>query len=240
MSRALTAEQLCAAMGATPERAARWLAPIAHACAVFAINTPARQAAFLAQLGHESGRGRYTREIWGPTPAQQRYEGRKDLGNVQTGDGRRYLGRGLIQTTGRANYAATRDGLRRRMAGVPDFEASPESLELPQWAALSAAWYWDSRALNALADQETDAAFLSITKKINGGTNGLADRRALWDAARRSLSDIAPQVPALPEPAQPVPDAPPPPVAAPSPVPAQAGPLHWLGLLIQFLTRRKN
>ncbi len=69
------------------------------------INTPARAAAFLAQVGHESGQLRYLREIWGPTPAQVRYEGRADLGNAQPGDGKRFMGRGLIQITGRKNYA---------------------------------------------------------------------------------------------------------------------------------------
>ncbi len=185
----LTAAALAAATGATPARAARWHAPIAHACTFFEITMPVRLAAFLAQIGHESGRLVYTRELWGPTPAQQRYEGRRDLGNVRAGDGRRYCGRGLIQTTGRANYAATRDGLRARLGfdAVPDFEAHPELLEDAQWAALSAAWYWDSRALSELADLDSDSAFVAITRRINGGTNGLADRRALWAAGRAAL-----------------------------------------------------
>ena len=227
----MTTAQLCAATGATPERAQRWLPHIVNACDLFDINTPARLAAFLAQIGHESGRLRYSREIWGPTPAQARYEGRKDLGNVRAGDGKRYMGRGLIQTTGRANYAATTQGLRAIAPGVPDFEAAPELLELPKWAALSAAWYWHSRRLNALADLDTDAAFLAITKKINGGTNGLADRRTLWDAARRAFAIV-------PAPA-PIPDAP----AAPLPPPEAPQPqgfLHWLRLLIEFLTRKRN
>lgn len=180
---------IAAATGATHARAAQWRAPLVNACAMYDIDTSARLAAFMAQIGHESGRLLYVREIWGPTPAQQRYEGRRDLGNVRAGDGRRYCGRGLIQTTGRANYAATRDGLRALPGGesVPDFEAQPELLEQPHWAALSAAWYWDSRALNELADLDSDDAFLSITRRINGGTNGLADRRALWVAARAAL-----------------------------------------------------
>ena len=65
-----------------------------------------RVAAFIAQIGHESGQLVYAREIWGPTPAQAKYEGRKDLGNTVPGDGFKYRGRGLIQITGRANYAA--------------------------------------------------------------------------------------------------------------------------------------
>ena len=230
----MTTAQLCAATGSTPERAQRWLPHIINACDRFDINTPARLAAFLAQIGHESGRLRYSREIWGPTAAQSRYEGRKDLGNVRAGDGKRYMGRGLIQTTGRANYAATTLGLRAIVSGVPDFEAAPELLELPEWAALSAAWYWHSRRLNALADLDTDADFLTITKKINGGTNGLADRRTLWDAARRAFAIV-------PAPA-PIPDAPashpaPTPPAIPTP---STGLVHWLRVLIEFLTRKRN
>lgn len=187
----LTASILRAATGCTPERAAAWLAPLAYACALYSIDTPDRLAAFLAQVGHESGRLRYVREIWGPTPAQSRYEGRADLGNTQPGDGKRYMGRGLIQTTGRANYRATRDGLRAFVPGVPDFEAHPDLLEQPRWAALSAAWYWHSRRLNALADGADDAAFVAITRRINGGVNGLADRRDLWAAARGVLEGVA-------------------------------------------------
>lgn len=186
----LTAPLLRAATGSTADRAAEWLAPLAYACSLYSIDTPRRMAAFLAQIGHESGRLRYVRELWGPTPAQRRYEGRADLGNTQPGDGKRYMGRGLIQTTGRANYRATRDGLRALVASVPDFEARPEALEQPRWAALSAAWYWHSRGLNALADVGDDAAFVAITRRINGGTNGLADRRALWAAAREAMEEM--------------------------------------------------
>ncbi len=180
----LTAQQLRAATGCTTARADEWLPHITRACETFAINTPARLAAFLAQIGHESGRLAYVREIWGPTPAQLRYEGRADLGNTQPGDGKRYMGRGLIQTTGRANYCATRDGLAAWMPDVPDLEAVPALLERPDLAAMSAAWYWHSRKLNALADA---GDFLTITKRINGGTNGLADRLALHEAAKAVL-----------------------------------------------------
>lgn len=180
----LTAEQLRAATGCTAARADHWLPHITKACATFAINTPARLAAFLAQIGHESGRLVYVREIWGPTPAQQRYEGRADLGNTQPGDGKRYMGRGLIQTTGRANYSATRDGLAAYLPNVPDFEAVPALLERPDLAAMSAAWFWHSRELNTFADL---GDFIRITKRINGGTNGLADRLALYEAAKAVL-----------------------------------------------------
>ena len=142
------------------------------------INTPARAAAFLAQVGHESGQLRYLREIWGPTPAQTRYEGRADLGNTQPGDGKRFMGRGLIQITGRANYAACGTAL-----GV-DLVGQPELLERPEYAAGSAAWFWLKNNLNRFADR---GDFVGLTRAINGGTNGIGDRRALWERAKSAL-----------------------------------------------------
>ncbi|UFQ02273.1 glycoside hydrolase family 19 protein [Pseudomonas fitomaticsae] len=138
-----------------------------------------RVAAFIAQTGHESGQLRYVREIWGPTPAQSRYEGRADLGNTVPGDGRKYCGRGLIQITGRANYAACGEAL-----GL-DLINQPEQLELPQYAAMSAAWFWKQKGLNELADRDQ---FNTITRRINGGLNGLEDRLALWEKARAVLA----------------------------------------------------
>lgn len=182
------------AVGATEAKAAEILDAVSLSCALYDITTPARIAAFLAQVGHESGGFRYTSEIWGPTPAQQRYEGRKDLGNTQPGDGSRYRGHGFIQTTGRANHVAVRDRLRQRLSvEVPDFEEHPEALaELP-WACLSAADYWDMRKLNALADA---GDFEAITRKVNGGLNGHADRVARWERVKSvlSVSDPAPVI----------------------------------------------
>lgn len=108
----MTLDLLRAAVGCSAALAERYAAPLADACRVFGIDTPQRQAAFLAQIAHESGSFRYVREIWGPTAAQQRYEGRADLGNTEPGDGKRYLGRGLIQLTGRANARQARDALQ--------------------------------------------------------------------------------------------------------------------------------
>lgn len=172
------------AVGCTPERAALYADPLSVACAFYGIDTPVRLAAFLAQIGHESGALRYTTELWGPTPAQARYEGRADLGNTQPGDGERFKGRGLIQTTGRFNHARVRDRLRERFPDVPDFEAEPERLAEPQWAALSATDYWDWKGLNALADA---GSFELITRRINGGLNGYADRLARWKRAQEAL-----------------------------------------------------
>lgn len=177
----MTPDQLQRATGCTGAIAAALADPLSAAMAFYSIDTPKRIAAFLAQVGHESGSFRFSRELWGPTPAQQRYEGREDLGNVQPGDGKRYMGRGYIQTTGRYNYAKTRDRLRERFDGVPDFEEQPEALEEPTWACLSACDYWDSRKLNALADADQ---FEQITRKVNGGLNGYDDRLKRWDRAK--------------------------------------------------------
>ena len=138
-----------------------------------------RVAAFIAQVGHESGQLRYVREIWGPTAQQTGYEGRADLGNAVKGDGSKYRGRGLIQITGRANYAACGEAL-----GL-DLINNPELLEQPQHAAMSAAWFWSTKGLNTLADQ---GEFVKITRRINGGLTGQDDRQALYDKALKVLA----------------------------------------------------
>ena len=183
---AIGATALAAACDCSIMRASNWLGPLDAAMVAFKIDTAERAAAFLAQIAHESGRLQYVRELWGPTQAQSRYEGRRDLGNTHPGDGYRYRGRGLIQTTGRTNYGRTRDGLR--LAGVPDvpdFVEQPEALEVPKWAAMSAGWYWKSHGCNELADVEN---FDGITRAINGGLNGQPDRLALWERAKRALN----------------------------------------------------
>lgn len=162
-----------------------WVDQINEACTFAEINTPQRIAAFLAQIGHESGNLKYTREIWGPTKQQLRYERgtslAKTLGNTEPGDGKRYMGRGLLQTTGRANYRMTRDRLRRYLGdSVPDFEAQPQLLQEKRWAAITAALYWRERKLNRFADSGN---FYELTRRINGGDNGLAHRQALYTAA---------------------------------------------------------
>ena len=178
IGRPVTAAQLRQILPNAGNRADTFVGPLNAAMQKYQINTPARQAAFLAQIGHESGQLRYVREIWGPTPAQKRYEGRKDLGNTQPGDGKRFMGRGLIQLTGRANYTKY-----AKLLNLPLVE-NPELLEEPINAALSAAAYWDQNNLNALADA---GRFNDITQRINGGQNGAADRRALWGRAKKVL-----------------------------------------------------
>jgi putative chitinase len=200
----ITPDLLRAAVGCTAERAVTFAGPLSEACALFEINTPARLAAFLTNVGHESGSFRWLAEIWGPTDAQKRYEGRKDLGNTQPGDGERFKGHGLIQTTGRANHRELRPALL--LAGytdVPDFEADPEMLQLPRWAAASAGYFWHSRGLNELADA---GDFTRIVRRINGGTNGMADREQRLARARAALATFT---------GGPVPQQPP--AAAPAP-----------------------
>lgn len=182
----ITLEQLRRGLGITRERADYWDDWLNEAMNLFGINTPKRIAAFLAQVGHESARLRYTSELWGPTKAQRRYEGRKDLGNVYPGDGSRFRGHGLIQTTGRHNHRRVTQRLRARFPklDIPDFEAEPQKLTLPRWAALSAADFWDMIGGNALADA---GQFKTLTKRINGGFNGLQDRLNLWASMKKVL-----------------------------------------------------
>lgn len=140
----------------------------------FDINTPDREAMFLAQVAHESGGFHYVKEL----ASGQAYEGRRDLGNTEDGDGVRYKGRGLIQITGKSNYRDCGESM-----GVPLLD-SPEILEQPEYAARSAAWFWGVHGLNDLADR---GDFLRITKRINGGTNGYPERQAYLARAQQVI-----------------------------------------------------
>jgi len=175
----MTPQDLANATGARIDRATTFLPYLEAAMAEFDISTRERQAAFLAQIGHESGGLHWLVELWGPTAAQARYEGRKDLGNTQPGDGYRYRGRGLIQITGRANYEECGAAL-----GV-DLVNEPEKLGEPELASRSAAWFWESRGLNELADA---GDFEKVTRRINGGLNGYADRVARLEMAMSALA----------------------------------------------------
>ena len=151
---------------ARAEHAARYFEPLVQCMATNQIDTPLRQAHFLAQLGHESGSFRFPEEI----ADGRQYEGRVDLGNTQPGDGPRFKGRGLIQITGRVNYAAFGKARTR------DFVTgdNPKLLATdPMLAADCSGWYWTSRGLNAMADRDD---VRQITLRINGGFNGLDDR----------------------------------------------------------------
>jgi putative chitinase len=188
----ITASLLAQAYQIPTARAARWAPYLQLAARVAQVDQDAhRLACFLAQVGHESGRLLYTRELWGPTPQQLKYEpGTKlarGLGNTRAGDGPRYRGRGLIQVTGRLNYLATTEHLRQLFGavGVPDFVAAPQMLEAPQWAATSAAAFWLRRGLNKWADARD---FVTLTRRVNGGLNGLASRQALYSSALGALT----------------------------------------------------
>lgn len=174
----MNAVQLAICTGANTARATQWLTPINDAMDKWDINTPVRQAAFLAQIGHESMNLVYSKEIWGPTSAQLRYEGRADLGNTQPGDGSKYRGRGFIQVTGRDNYTQAAKAL-----GL-DLVDHPELLEEPELAASASAWWWAVHGCNELADAGN---FLALTQRINGGQNGYADRCERWAKAKEIL-----------------------------------------------------
>jgi putative chitinase len=175
----ITTQQLLQILPNAGQRAGVFAPVLNTAMQRFQIVGVKRVAAFIAQIGHESGQLVYVREIWGPTPAQTKYEGRADLGNTVPGDGLKYRGRGLIQITGRANYAACGEAL-----GL-DLINHPELLEQPQYACLSAAWFWATKGLNTLADADK---FETITRRINGGLNGQTDRLKLWGKAKAVLA----------------------------------------------------
>lgn len=170
----MTPTELLAMIPASTASASAFAAPLTAAMAEFGIDTHRRQAAFLAQVCHESGSLRYLREI----ASGKAYEGRADLGNVQPGDGPRFKGRGLLQVTGRANY------LQCGAALGLDLLAAPEQLEKPGPACRSAGWYWRVRDLNRYADADQ---FGALTKAINGGFNGIDDRIQHWLRIRRCV-----------------------------------------------------
>lgn len=145
----------------------------------FYIDTPLRQSHFLGQVLHESGQFKYKEEIWGPTKWQKRYEGRKDLGNVMEGDGYNYRGRGFIQLTGRTNYTEASVYFNE------DFITNPEFVSEYPYNALIAGWFWKKRNLNKYADADD---IILVTKRINGGINGLDDRMKWTEKAKKVLT----------------------------------------------------
>ena len=181
----ITIDQLRAIMPNAGERARIYYTPLVEAMAEFGIDKRLRVAAFMAQIAHESGELRYSREIWGPTEAQLRYSGRDDLGNTnqiarsiaeQNGDntGHFYRGRGLIQITGYYNYVDETEAL-----GV-DLVTNPKLAEIPDFSARIAAWFWKTHGCNGLADEKK---FKTITRRINGGLNGYEDRLKYYNKA---------------------------------------------------------
>lgn len=190
----ITEALLVTSQTCTPAMAEKWCIPLRYTCSNFDINTPERVAGFLSQTGHESGGFRFTTEnlnyraealtrVW-PSRfplgvaesyamqpekiANRAYADRMGNGNEASGDGWKYRGRGLIQLTGADNYAA--------FSLDADNEAlsDPDSVAEPELAALSAGWFWSKNGLNALADAKD---IVGMTRRINGGTNGLDDRQ---------------------------------------------------------------
>jgi putative chitinase len=195
----ISLQQVLKATVCSKSNAEKFLQPIVETCEKYEINTPARRLCFLAQVGHESGGLFYTEEL----ASGKAYEGRKDLGNTQPGDGVRYKGRGIIQITGRANYASLSQDL-----GV-DFINNPTLLggknvkfcteDQLRYAAMSAGWYWNRTKLNAYADKINIAkpiesepnlqAFKDLTRRINGGYNGLQDRVVRFRSGQKCFQE---------------------------------------------------
>ena len=147
---------------------------LAAALAKFDLTTSHRQAHFLAQWAEETaGFAKLCEEASG-----EAYEGRRDLGNTQPGDGARFKGRGLCMLTGRANYASMSKNL------AVDFVTHPEIVATFPHALNVAGVYWRDRSLNLFADRDD---LLTITRRINGGLNGLAARRQYLARAKAAL-----------------------------------------------------
>ena len=178
----ITAQQLKAICPtATMSNINRALKPLNDTLVKFNINTPLRIAHFIAQVAHESGAFQYLKEIAsGAAYDTGRLAAR--LGNTPEadGDGQKYKGRGYIQLTGTSNYRLFDEFTGRKH----DLMNHPERVEQPDLAMLAAGWYWSRNDLNRLADRDD---LLSITKRINGGTNGLEDRRNYLKNAKKVL-----------------------------------------------------
>lgn len=167
-----TLTALFSKMGCPPVRAAEFgMAANVHFRTYLILGSGLRLAHFMAQLAHESDGFKAMQEY----ASGSAYEGRADLGNTQPGDGVRYKGHGPIQITGRANHRSY-----GQMLGI-DFENHPELLTFPSIGLIAACAFWTTHRLNELADADN---ILAITKKINGGTNGLGDRQNRFTLAK--------------------------------------------------------
>lgn len=191
-------------------RAEKWAAPLEEGAQLANVETDLELIHFMAQIGHETGQLYYVREVWGPTSSQVRYERVMDapwpaspsqarapayaanrlaymLGNVRPGDGKRYMGRGLLQTTGRHNHLVLTDRLQDLIGQTaPNFIDAPGLLEMPIWAALSAGQYWLDRKLKRFAEEDD---IRGLTRAINGGLNGLAHRLMLTNAGKQAVQE---------------------------------------------------
>jgi predicted chitinase len=170
-------------------------APLSKHMTAYGIDTPLRAAHFLAQACHESAHFRVLHEY----ASGSAYEGRKDLGNVYAGDGKRYKGRGIFQLTGRANYRAYGKLLSLDLENNPELAANPEN------SVRIACEYWKQKGLNGWADRDD---VNEITRRINGGYNGLQDRKNCLAKAKANLSGTMTPPKAPPAPVETIPDAP--------------------------------
>lgn len=180
----ITLPQLLQVMPGARLRAGVFIDALNTTLSRYEINSSKRSAAFLAQIGHESGELCYVREL-----GSDQYLSKYDTGTLAArlgnspeadGDGQKYRGRGLIQITGRRNYLACSQAL----FGDDRLLQQPQLLEQPQWACESAGWFWQTNGLNELADNDQ---FTNITRRINGGLNGLDDRLQRWARAKAVL-----------------------------------------------------
>ena len=181
----ITEQQLLRILPNAGRQAGVFVPVLNAAMGKYGIVTRLRTAAFIAQVGHESGQFRYVRELGGDQYLSKYDTGTlaKRLGNTPEadGDGQKYRGRGLIQITGHDNYLAC----SKALFGDDRLLRTPELLEQAEWAAKSAAWFWSTKGLNTLADQ---GDFVKITRRINGGLTGQDDRQALYDKALKVLA----------------------------------------------------
>lgn len=189
----MDAATLASAMGCSRAVADRYVAAFNAAMLQAGCTTVNRAAMWCAQLGHESAGLKFMREIWGPTAAQRRYEGRTDLGNTQPGDGKRFAGHGPIQITGRHNHTlVSRWAHSKGYVPTPDyFVDRPDELAGDQYGFLGAVWYWTVArpAINGMCDR---GDLVGVTRAINGGTNGLTDRRTRWERGLRLGNALLP------------------------------------------------
>lgn len=196
--------ELLTSVGVKPKTALLWTPFFEEMFPKNGVNSPVRIAHYFAQILHESAMLERTREIWGPTVDQKRYE--RDftkpwdskqlahrLGNSAIGDGKKFMGRGGIQRTGRYNYSVLAD-----KTGL-DIINDPALLEQPKYAIISDLEYWTSRDLSKIADQDKgqrvdiggllyNDSLVRITKKINPGLRGLLDREKLLHKLKKSLA----------------------------------------------------
>lgn len=175
----ITLEQLSNISGIKKSKLSPYIDILNETLKKYQINTKLRITNFIAQILHESGGLQFFTEF----ASGSAYEGRKDLGNTQAGDGVRYKGRGAIQITGRFNYTKLSKDLGY------DFINDPKKLAETPWCILSAGWFWNLTKLNTYADKDD---LVTITKRINGGTNGIDSRRKYQLMAKKEYKNVEP------------------------------------------------